>query len=285
MIRIIKKHPVISFFVLTYLINWLGMAGHVAGVIPALGEWPVNLDGHLVAVFRGRRTLLNWSPNIAAIIVLGVTQGWPGVRVLFRRFLVWRIGRRAWLRALGLPAVMASAAIGLHVLCGGKTDLAGAYALPAVFLLRNIFSLSTGGIGEEAGWRGYALPELQRQWGAGAASLVIGLAWGGLHAPMWAIRGWGLGEIGYYMVTVVCLSFLLTWIYNTTSRTSLLAVAVAHNLFNALDASLSSSYAAVIAHNDFMRMFTFTAVIVTIIVIIRTRGDLGAGDEKGAKAL
>ena len=272
--NIINKHPVLSFFTLTYLINWIGFSFHVAGLFPAIYELPLRHNENVVAVFRVRRTLLIWSPNFAAMIVIGITQGWSGINGLFKKFTVWRVGIRLWIMALLMPVLIAISAVLLHLSVGGKIDLSLISCLPMVFLLRIGFSLSTGGIGEEAGWRGFALPIMQERFGALWASLLLGLAWAFLHMPMWFLRQWDITLIVYFIVLVLCLSILLTWFYNRTNG-SLLIIAVVHSMFNVLDATLSNSYAVVIPREYFMPMFMITMCIATVLVLFVTKGRLG----------
>ncbi|MBU0469106.1 MAG: CPBP family intramembrane metalloprotease [Candidatus Omnitrophica bacterium] len=272
--NIISKHPVISFFTLTYLINWIGFSLHSAGLFPAIYELPLIYNENVVAVFRVRRTLLNWAPNFAAMIVIGTTHGWSGIYNLFKKFTIWRVGIKLWIRALLIPVLISIAAIFLHSSIGGKIDLSLISCLPMIFLLRFCFSLSTGGIGEEAGWRGFALPIMQKRFGAFGASLLIGFVWAFLHMPMWFLRQWDILTITYFVVAVICLSILLTWFYNKTNG-SLLIVAVVHGMFNILDATLSNSYAAVISREDYMLMFMLIMCISSILILYVTKGRLG----------
>lgn len=273
MINLIKKYPLISFFILTYLINWIGLAFNVAGFIPTFGEWPLVYDGHQVAVLRGRRSLLNWSPNFAAMIVLWATSGFAGICDLFRKFFVWRVGLKWWLFALLLPIFIVFMAVGMHILSGGKFDFSMFVYFPMVLFLRSIFSLSTGGIGEEAGWRGFALPRLQKRFSPLASSIIIGFIWGFWHASYGIIRGWNPGYIVCFMLSVICLSIFLTWLYNRTQE-SLLIVAAAHNMINTIIATLTVSFASVISNEEFMPMFALAMVAFVSILIVVSRGRL-----------
>lgn len=273
-VHFIKKHPIVSFFILAYIINWGGLALNMAGIFPSLGEWPLMFEGHEVALFRGRRILLNWAPNFAAIIVLSITCGASGIRNLFSKFLVWRVEFKWWLIAFSLPVTIALVALVLHAVTGGKTDFSKAVYLPGVFLLRNLFSLSTGSIGEEAGWRGFALPRLQKLFGPFRASILLGIIWALWHIPALTIRRASIEYGVYFMTTVVCLSILYTWVFNGT-KGSLLIIAILHNIGNAVDATLTHSFAAVLPRENFMRMFAIVMISIAIVLIIKTRGKLG----------
>jgi membrane protease YdiL (CAAX protease family) len=272
MATIIKKFPVVSFFVLTYLINWLGMAALVAGVFPSFGEWTLVYDGHDIAQIRGRRTFLIWAPNIAAMIVLGITDGRRAVGRLMGQFLKWRVSLRWWMCAFGLPVVLTVLTILMFAFLGGAVDLSQSGHWVGVFVLRLLFSLTTGGFGEEAGWRGFALPRLQRKMGALPASLLIGVVWSLWHWTHWTLIGLSLPSILVMCAAITALSVVLTWIYNSSG--SLLLVALMHVLFNALEATFSRSFAAVMPGGYFMGIFACVVVVFAVVLTVSSRGKL-----------
>jgi len=279
MITAIKKYPLISFFVLTYLLNWFALAANVAGILPAMGEWTIEIEGRLVAAFRTRRTLLTWVPNISAAIVVGLTIGRSGVARLFKKFLIWRVDGKWYAFVFFFPFLIGLSAIGLHMLLGGQTKFSLIQHLPLIFLIRLLFSFTTGGIGEEAGWRGFALPKLQSRFGALKASLIIGFIWGFWHMPGWTIRGYGFETILNFMISIVCLSCLLTWVYNKTNE-SLLMVALIHIMINVVDATLRNNFAGVISNQDFLRMFSIVMMLFISYLIMSTKAKLGFDQEK-----
>jgi membrane protease YdiL (CAAX protease family) len=101
-------------------------------------------------------------PCLAAVILNGVTEGSAGIAELLRRITLWRVGLRWYLFALvGIPAITV---LGAVVLPGVQAT----FQMPGLSLLLTypisfIVSLVIGGqLGEEPGWRGFALPRLQR---------------------------------------------------------------------------------------------------------------------------
>ena len=272
MIATIKRFPLVSFFVLVYLINWLGMAALVAGFFPPLGEWTLVYDGHELAQIRGRRTLLVWAPNIAAMIVLGLTDGRRAVGQLMAQFLIWRVHARWWLCAFGVPIAFAVITVLLFVFFGGTIDLTQRGHWIGVFGLRFLFSLTTGGFGEEAGWRGFALPRLQAKVGALWASVIIGVVWGFWHMAHWSLIGLSLPSILVLCTAITGLSVILTWVYNSTG--SLLLVALAHVMFNTVEATLSRSFASVMPGEHFMNIFAGVVVVFAAFLTILTKGKL-----------
>lgn len=279
MFTIIKKHPLISFFVLTFVFNWLGIAVLVAGYFPSFGEWPLIYDGHLVAEIRGRRTMLVWTPTIAAMIVEGAIGGRQAIAQLMRQFLVWRVKPGWWACVFALPVAFAVITVLIFHFSGGTVDLSQRAHWSAVFGLRFIFSLTTGGFGEEAGWRGFVLPRLQQRIGALWASLVIGIIWSFWHMAHWTLIGLPLASVVILCIAITGLSIVLTWVYINTQ--SLLLVAFMHVMFNAVEATLSRSFVSAIPVDDFLNIFAGVVVVFAAFLTVLTKGKLDSRQRAG----
>jgi CAAX protease family protein len=129
------------------------------------------------------------------------------------------VGARWYAVALGLPAVLALTATGLHLLLGAPTQLqlGGLSALNFVVF---VFV-----VGEELGWRGYALPGLLPRRSALTASLMLGVLWGAWHLPTFFVPGapqYGL-PFPAFMILTVAYSVLITWLYLHTEGSVLIA--------------------------------------------------------------
>ncbi len=115
----------------------------------------------------------------------------------------------------------------------GGTVPTTALAIPAVLTIF-LFSIFPGSaLGEEIGWRGFALPQLQTRCSALAASLGLGVIWALWHLPLWLTGSAGhpLALYPAFAVAVVAASVLYTWIYNSTGG-SLLIVVLFHATTN-----------------------------------------------------
>jgi membrane protease YdiL (CAAX protease family) len=153
---------------------------------------------------------------VASAAVTGVKSG---VKALLSRVVLWRVGVRWYVIALGLPTVLALAAAGLYYLVGGSTRV----QMGAVSALDFVVFVLV--VGEELGWRGYALPLLLEKRSAVTASLILGVLWGLWHLPTFLVPGtpqYGLPLPAFLLLTVEY-SILMTWLFLHTKGSVLLA--------------------------------------------------------------
>jgi hypothetical protein len=149
-----RHAPLTGYFALTFAWSWACWALSPA-VKPQL-PWLATL-----LMFAG-----SFGPSLAAVVVVASTRKWLGLRAWLGRCLRWRIGWAWWAFALLLPLAVMSIAAGLHIALGGAiaTSPASGHLLMTLVNLPLILLLG-GPLGEEFGWRGYALPVLQERWG------------------------------------------------------------------------------------------------------------------------
>ena len=209
----LQRHSVLAFFALSYTISWIIWLPLV--VSPQSGR-PLLILG-------------SFGPAISTLLLTAINSGKAGLREFLRRFLIWRVGAIWYIFSLFVGAAVILAAIDLHVLLGGDSpafnDPAQLYLVAPIFLYVLLFSV----LGEEVGWRGYALQRLQADRSALSASLIIGLAWGFWHLPLFWMKGNFHQEIplGLFMLQSIALAILFTWVYNNT-RGSLLIIHLFH---------------------------------------------------------
>lgn len=178
-----------------------------------------------------------FGPGCAALIVTGATVGRDGMRALLARLRLWRVAPVWYGAALGLPALSLLAALGLHLALGG--------ALPAPrwsLVLPQIVIALLVSLGEEIGWRGYALPALLRRTSALRASLILGLLWGLWHLPVYIAvtdRDSPLLLVNtlVYLSGFVSGAIMFTWLAKHTGGSLLLAILL-HASTNALYTAL-----------------------------------------------
>lgn len=183
----------------------------VAGPVKAVPEYPSSLAIGMDLLAAG----------LVGFVLSGVYSSRQGVQALLYSFDLRRkpVGWPWWLVAAGLyPAIVAlgsaiSAAAGLQEL-SPKTS-APAHLLVLDVLLTGLLYIFHGGGLEEPGWRGFALPLLQKRFSPLRASLFLAIAWAAWHAPL--IPGGLVGLGAYLLVVVAPLTILFTAVYNRTS--------------------------------------------------------------------
>ena len=217
---LVRRHPLISFFVLTYAVTWLVWAPLVI-----FGD---RIPGPLAFVLL---VLGSNVPSVLGVLFVALLRGRSGVRTLFGRLVRARIGLRWYLAVVAL-AVPALCAVWVSTLLGGPIPVV-VTTIPAVVVLF-LFSIFPGSsIGEELGWRGFALPRLQARHSALAASLIVGAAWGIYHFPLFLL-GSPIRPFALFLpfaVGSVIMSIFYTWMYNGTGG-SLLIVVLLHATTN-----------------------------------------------------
>ena len=221
MSNFVKKYPAISMFILAMLIGGSMTAPMVAGLIPS------DSGAILIAAY---------SASLAGVILTAIVSGKAGLREMFRRLRIWRVGIGWWAFALFAFALMYLGGLVLATLFSGSTlnlNLAQPlYMFVPLFIMK--FFLDAG-LGEELGWRGFLLPRLQARYSALVSSLIIGIVWGLWHLPLFMLEGmsptYEFGQaigilpalLAYTMIIVVPYAILFTWMYNNTKGSLLLA--------------------------------------------------------------
>ena len=157
--------------------------------------------------------------------------------------------------------------VGLNALMGGPALSVGMPLLGVLSMLAfHIFPGSA--LGEEIGWRGYALPRLQAGRSALGASLILGVIWALWHLPLWLTGAPGRTLILYaaFVVSVIALSVILTWVYNSTGG-SLLMVVLLHATQN-LPLTLAFDELGNRATVPVLLYFGLTVVVAIVVVIV-----------------
>ena len=218
-----KRHSLLLFFVLAYAFSWaveIPLALRAQGLLAARIPWTLHY-------------LSAYGPMVAAIVVTGLTGGQGGLRNLFGRMLKWRVRPVWWLVALAPLVLYLLIAVVLRFIPGEAADLAG---LGQIDFLPNLGAgallvwFLTFGLGEEAGWRGFALPRLQRDRSALWATVILWVFWTLWHLPLFFYL-YDVTVIAGLVVGLLAGAILFTWLYNSSGG-SILMTAVWHTTFN-----------------------------------------------------
>jgi membrane protease YdiL (CAAX protease family) len=218
----LQRAPLLGFFALTFAWSWACWA--LSPAISLQLPWLATL-----LMFAG-----SFGPSLAAIVVVASTRPVGGLRAWLSRCLHWRIGWGWWVFALLLPLSVMLLAAGIHIALGGDiaASPASGHLLMTVVNLPLVLLLG-GPLGEELGWRGYALLGLQDRLGWRTASLGLGLLWGMWHLPLFFIENTAQAHIplALFMLSVVAMSVMFGWLVNRTDG-SLVAVLLFHTAIN-----------------------------------------------------
>ena len=260
---ITRAFPLVAFFVLAYALSWLILVPAGFGLLP---------DSASVLAW-----LAPFGPAVAAFVVTGLTGGRSAVGQLLRRLVQWRVGVGWYLLVLlGIPLVEL---LGAFVVIGSVPlgDLAQNWAviftgyLPAVVYVA-IFT----GMGEEPGWRGFALPRLQERHGPLLATAVLAVVWGMWHLPNVLFGGWTGLSFSLWMALTISSAFIYTWVYNHTGGSILLA-ALLHGAINGGTELVTGLLPGL---DDELHLPLYGAValafaVAAVVLVVATRGRLG----------
>lgn len=213
----------VLFFVLAFGWSWVCWLG---------AAW---LKHRAVLPAAALDVLGGFGPGVAAVVVTAYSEGRPGLHRWLTRCLQWRVGWLRMLLAFVLPALLMGLAALIHLALGGTLPDSPAKGHFLLVVINFILVFLIGGpLGEEFGWRGYALPDMQARWGWRVASLALGAAWATWHLPLFYGSSTVQSHLpfGLYAMSAVASSVVFAWLYNQTQG-SVLPVLVLHTAVNA----------------------------------------------------
>jgi uncharacterized protein len=275
---LIASHPLIAYFVLALAITWL-VFGPVALGQNGLGLLPYTLpDGAVLLMFIAGA----YGPLMAAVIVTRATGG--RVRELFKRVVQWRVGVIWYLVALF--AMLVIWVVGYSAALDGLPLRLIAQNLPmaaGLFVSNVVAGLILPSLGEEPGWRGFALPRLQQRFHPVVAALILGVVHSVWHLPAIAVPSLlgplTLENFAAFTLTAAAATSVYVWVYNH-SRGSILTAIVLHAASNAASSMLTNLFLANNVPLDALpipyRWLNVIAFgVAAVVLTIATRGRLG----------
>ncbi len=205
----IARHPVLSYFLLTFVISWTAALFVAAPYLIRHVPLP-----KLTAILIFPAMLLG--PSLAGVILTRIVDGKTGLRRLLSRLLLTRIAK-SWYAALLIPPILV-----LTVLFCLDMLVSPAYT-PNFFLLGVLFGVPAGFV-EEIGWTGYVFPKMASQYNALSASIVLGLLWSAWHLPAINYLGAATPHGSYWFpfflaftLAMTAMRVLICWIYTNTN--------------------------------------------------------------------
>src|SRR2546430_5501260 len=213
----LKQHRLVAFFVIAFALSWY--------------PW-------IIALLRGSISGPNpLGPLVAGIIMTAIVSGRSGLREFFGRLIRCRIGIKWYAVAFAVPVLLCLIA-GAITFCFAPRSQISAPTVEKIRELpeRFIFILFFIGLGEEPGWRGFALPQLQSRHSPLIASLILASIWALWHLPLignefpWPI-------VAPFFLSWSGATFMLTWVFNRTKGSVLLPMLM-HATVNSVGAGL-----------------------------------------------
>jgi len=268
---LLARHPLVFFFLLSFVFTF----GYLWLIVV-----PLNLPDPLKA-------LATAGPPISAFLILAITSGKPGVLRLLRSYVHWRVGVRWYLVTLiGVQVLMLVA----YVVVPGALDdfVARDWSFVPFYLSEAAFTLFLAGgpLLEEGGWRGFALPRLQRLHGPLVGTIILGTLWSLWHGWIFvgplAVTGPGATFVSVstafvlFTIGLIGLSIVMTWVLNNTGGSVLMAILLhwAFDMGPAFVAFFPSTtpYYVPLSYQGMGLAIVFS--IAALIIIVFTRGRL-----------
>ncbi len=220
-----------------------------------------------------------FGPMVAAVVLTAQEGGRAGLHSLLSRVVRWRVAPFWYGVALLGPLVLQVIAMALHVVLGGQPPdpLAMIGELPTVLVL-SLYMLIQVGIGEEVGWRGYALPALQARYSALISSVILGVIWTLWHLPLFfnPATGYSITPFWVFLVFLLPFAILITWVFNGTGG-SVLVVMILHAVMNASSSPLwraipeystrESTTTAAITHIYLVQAVVLWAAAIVVVLV------------------
>lgn len=206
----LRQYQLTIFFVVT-----LSLSAGIASIAIAIGDQNITI----LSVF---------TPSLVAIALTALVGGKSGLKDLLVKQMKQHVEFKWVVISMIMIPILAILAICIHSLFGGP-DL----TLRTTQLFPQIIVIVIIALGEEYGWRGYALPKLEEKYNALSSSFILGLVWGFWHFPSYLI-GVGVPQgmpFYVFILWVLAANILITWVYNNT-RSVLMAMLI-HIVANA----------------------------------------------------
>jgi membrane protease YdiL (CAAX protease family) len=182
-----RKHPVLTYFALTFVISWSGALLVIGGSGGMSGTAPTSDPRFLYALLA-----MLAGPSISGILLTSLVHGRDGLREFVSRAVKWRVATRWYAVALMTAPLLWSATL-FALWLTSSNFRPGIFTSEdkASLVLVGLAAALAAGIFEELGWTGFAIPQFRRRHGVFATGLFVGVLWAAWHLltnVLWASR-------------------------------------------------------------------------------------------------
>lgn len=221
---LISRHPVLTYFALTFAISWGGALWSIGGAGGMRGTTPTSdprFAYALMAMLAG--------PSVTGFLLTALVYGRAGLREYLSQLLRWRVGAKWYAVALLTAPVLMTATL-LALSSTSSAFLPGIITSDrrASLLLVSLGVGLSAGVFEEFGWTGFAIPTLRRRHNVPATGLIVGIGWSAWHLlpNVWSSRA-ASGELalshflaatalGVFIGYLTAFRILMVWVYERT---------------------------------------------------------------------
>ncbi len=193
----VRRQPLLAFFLLAFSLTWAAL------------PWNSFMAG---------------GPLTAAVVITGIADGRRGLRELGSRIVRWRAGWQWYAAAILIPLGLAFATGAANIALGAPGSVIRHLqlsTLAAVFAARLLLPVGAP-LGEEPGWRGFALPRLLDDRSPLTATLILAVIVAAWHVPLIWVSGENLPPI--FILATVAVTFFYTWLFLRSGGSVLLTI-------------------------------------------------------------
>lgn len=213
-----------TFLILTFLWSWTNWIIGLNQLSEGINQ--ESIEKLLIFFFVGV-----YGPTIGGIFTELFFNGLRGVFELIKKLIIWRVSFKYYLYIILLPLIFVIIGIGLYSQFIGEIgdfDKMAFLSIPIVLWA----GFYAGPLGEELGWRGFLLPELQKRFSNLKSAIIIGFIWFVWHIPLWwapfgtLVSGEPISFIPVltYFIMLMCLSIIITWLVINSKGSVLIAI-------------------------------------------------------------
>lgn len=213
-----------------------------------------------------------FGPSLAGVVVVSIFIRGTELREWLGRCFNWRLGWRWYALAFASPPAVMLSALAIHGLLGGSMPaLLKVEQIPLAIANFALVLLVGGPLGEEFGWRGYALPALAARLNWRVASLIVGVLWGAWHLPLFFMAGSIQSQLSIpvFLLNILAGSVVFGWLFERT-KGSLLPALVLHTSLNAWSGILGIIPSATSSRPYFL--VTGLLVLIAIALLLSPSG-------------
>lgn len=253
----IKRHSFVTFVVLSYLLSWWSAPFTNGQIIP-------------------------YGPAVAALVVLAITSGKSGLRDLWRRITYWRVGWYWYLIGPGMVASYVASAYMLNLALGASVTTPP--QLPSMGIFLELLLL--GGLWEEPGWSGYALPKLIQRFAHRSNGVLVATLITGLIRSIWHLPLYIYGHIHWFDALIFSFAFqiMISWLFNRSGG-SVLIVMVFHFASNVIGGGIMHPVFTGAAQTSYYALMVTLAWIIALAILWKSRLKLGQDETKTLPAI